>query len=59
MARKSITLFRDGHNFGATFKDGNRITSWEKLTRDEQIDLLCAMQNMYGLFIAHIKEEEK
>ena len=59
MARKSITLFREGHNFGATFKDGNRKTSWEKLTRDEQKDLLCAMQNMYWLFIGHIKEGEK
>ena len=59
MARKSITLFREGHNFGATFKDGNRRTSWEKLTATEQTDLVRAMHSMYLLFSMAIREEEK
>lgn len=58
MARKSITLFRDGHNFGATFKDGNRKTSWEKLTEMEQTDLIRAMHSMYLFFSGFIKEKE-
>lgn len=59
MARKSITLFRDEHNFGATFKDGNIKTSWEYLTQAEQMDLIGAMRSMYGLFSRFIKEEEE
>ena len=57
MAQKKITLFRSGQNYGASFYDGNKKTSWEKLTKLEQEDLLRAMASMYGLFSRFLKKE--
>ena len=57
MAQKKITLFRSGQNYGATFYDGNKKTSWEKLTKQEQEDLLGAMASMCELFSRFLKNE--
>lgn len=57
MARKKITLFRSGQNYGATFYDGNKKTSWGKLTKQEQEDLLGAMASMCELFSRFLKNE--
>lgn len=56
MAQKKITLFRSGQNYGASFYDGNKKTSWEKLTKQEQEDLLGAMASMYELFLHFMKK---
>ncbi len=57
MATKKITLFRQGNNYGAEFRDGDKITSWKELTKQEQEDLLGAMASMYELFYRCLKEE--
>ncbi len=57
MAKKKITLFRSGDNYGAVFYDGREKTSWEKLTRKEQEDFLGAMSSMCMLFSKFLKEE--
>lgn len=57
MAQKKITLFRSGNNYGAAFYDGCEKTTWEELTREEQMDLLYAMASMCELFIRNIKNE--
>ena len=57
MAQKKIMLFRSGQNYGATFYDGSKKTSWEKLTRQEQEDLLVAMDSMCELFSRFLKNE--
>ena len=52
-----ITTFRDGNNDGAEItKDGKPI-GWEKLTREEQIELLSSMASMYNFFKRFLKEE--
>lgn len=56
MTQKKITLFRSGNNYGASFYDGRKKTSWEKLTRQEQEDLLGAMASMHALFSRFLKE---
>lgn len=55
---KKVTLFRDGNNYGAVFYDGNKKTSWEKLTMQEQYDLLGAMESMFGLFKRFLKDKD-
>ena len=57
MAKKSIKLFRNGENYGATIYDGSKKSSWENLTKQEQEDLLGAMASMYALFSRFVKEE--
>ena len=57
MAQKKITLFRSGNTYGAGFYDGRKTTSWENLTRQEQIDLLGAMASMLAMFSRFLKEE--
>ena len=58
MARKKVTLFRSGDNYGAVFYDGNKKTSWGELTAQEQRDILGAMAGMYELFYRFLKEAE-
>ena len=50
MAQKKITLFRKKDMYGAIIYDGNKRTSWDKLTKQEQEDLLGAMIAMYELY---------
>jgi hypothetical protein len=50
MAQKKITLFRNKDMYGAIIYDGNKRTSWDKLTKQEQEDLLGAMISMYELY---------
>ena len=57
MAKKSIKLFRSGENCGAIIYDGSKKSSWEKLTKQEQEDLLGAMASMYALFSRFVKED--
>ena len=57
MATKKITLFRQENKYGAEFRDGDKITSWEDLSKQEQEDLLGAMASMYELFYRCLKEE--
>lgn len=59
MAKKSIKLFRSSEHCGAIIYDGSKKSSWEKLTKQEQEDLLGAMASMYALFSRFVKEDEK
>jgi len=53
----TITTFRDCDNSGAEIKKDGETIGWEDLTREEQIDLLNSMANMYNLFKKFLKEE--
>lgn len=57
MATKKITLFRQENLYGAEVRDGDKITSWKELSKQEQEDLLGAMASMYELFYRCLKEE--
>lgn len=54
---KKVTIFKEGSNVSAVFHDGRKRTEWDKLMRDEQIDLLEAMRNMYNFLLRFVKEE--
>lgn len=55
---KKVTLFRDGDVYGAVFYDGNKKTSWERLTMQEQQDLLGAMAGMFDFFKMFLKKKD-
>lgn len=57
MAKKRIAVFRSGPNAGATVYDGGKKTSWDALSRDEQVSLLNALAGIYELFYNHLKPE--
>lgn len=53
----TITTYRDGNNDVAEIKKDGDPLGWEKLTREEQIELLNSMASMYNLFKRFLKEE--
>ena len=55
---KKVILFKSGHNFGAEFRDGNRKTTWDALTDEEQRDLTKAMLQMGEFFSRFVKDED-
>lgn len=54
---KKITIFKEENNVGAEIYDDDSITRWEKLTKDEQIELLSSIIAIYELFSKFVKKE--
>ena len=55
MATKKITVFKEGNNYGSYFQDGDEETTWEKLTKEEKLNLIGAMETFAEFFAKFVE----
>ena len=55
---KKITIYKDEENYVAVVYDGNKKTTWDKLTKEEQQDLLTGMSAIYSVLAKYTADGE-
>ena len=55
---KKITIYKDEKNYVAVVYDGNKKTTWDKLTKEEQQDLLNGMSAIYSVLAKYTADGE-